>query len=156
MVNDWELPAEEIAKLPRPRAVTAICEGVIEEYGKKEGPGRVCLHIYGLITQHADDMAYISEAQLWSETLNAVCKRRRIRFKAETAIVDMLAVYDAQRECLDTGRGNKPVSILTTMQATVRKATQAQKKASRAFEQCVNGPLSVADMLYAHGLGIKW
>lgn len=142
-VNDWELPSEEIAKLPRPRAITAIVEGVIEEFGRKEGPKRVCSHIHSLLVEHTDDPAYIGDAALWSNALDAVCKRRRIRFDAGKATVSMLHAKCGERKA---GR------IIKRGKKALVNYSENQK---RMFEERI-GPLSAADSVRAKGMGITW
>lgn len=138
-VNDWELPSEDIARLPRPRAITAIVEGVIEEFGRTEGPKRVCSHILNLLVEHASDPDHISEAALWSNTLDAVCKRRRIRFDTTQATVSTLYAKCGERKA---GR------IIERGKKALLEFSENQK---RMFEERI-GPLSVVDAVHARGM----
>lgn len=141
--EDWEMPAEEIAKLDRPRAIAAIANGVIEEFGRKEGLKRICEYIYRLLSEHPDDAVYLSEAALWSNTLEAVCKQRGIRFDAKEAIVTMLVTRLGSR---------KAERSIKRGRAVLRKSDEDRRK---TFEEHV-GPLSATDEVHARGMGIIW
>lgn len=83
-VNDWELPSEEIAKLPRPRAIAAIVEGAINDFEEEkrldEGLLKMCRHISDTLIQHIGDLAYEQDYRLWVETMDGVCAKRGIKF----------------------------------------------------------------------------
>lgn len=66
----------------RTRAITAVVEGAINEFGK-DGLDRLCFfQICKPFAQHIDDSAYLSEYELWVRIVCEVCKRRGIAFDA--------------------------------------------------------------------------
>ena len=148
MVNDWELPTDELAKLPRPRFVAAVVEGAIIEFEENgddlnERLFLMCTDICHTYVQNINDCAYEQDFKLWVKTLDSVCAKRGIEYNAK-------AVCD---------------SILSEVRRRARKESPKRKGDQKPIcEPCIHAPvvsrpfeehLCYSDQFHARGMGIR-
>ena len=141
MVNDWELPTEELEKLPRPRFVAAVLEGAIVEFEENgedlnERLFLMCTDICHAYMQNLKDFSSQQDFKLWVKTLDGVCAKHGIAYDAEAVCDSILAEVrrHARRESGRRKSAKKPIPVV-----------------SRPFEEHICS----SDEFHARGMGIK-
>lgn len=77
----------------RPRSITLITEGVINDFGEDEGPLRMCIAICQTLFDNPDDPAYVEDFYLWTRVLSQVCAQRNIVFDVQQVCAELISDF---------------------------------------------------------------
>lgn len=120
----------------RPRSITLITEGVINDFGQDEGPLRMCIAICQTLFDNPDDPAHVEDFYLWTRILTQVCEQRKIVFDVQQVCAELIS--DFWQNAFGMASHRKPLRTHSPRDPL-------------SFDQRI----SDVDVFHARGLGIQ-